>query len=86
MLDSLVIIIAFMGIFFGAAILLAIIVFSTQSRNLKIKRDHELALERIELEKERLSKGIIMIPCQYCGGLVPQTSAFCPNCGAKRVA
>jgi len=86
MFDSLVIIIAFMGIFFGAAILLAIIVFSTQSRNLKIKRDHELALERIELEKERLSKGIIMIPCQYCGGLVPQTSAFCPNCGAKRVA
>jgi hypothetical protein len=75
-----------MGIFFGAAILLAIIVFSTQSRNLKIKRDHELALERIELEKERLSKGIIMIPCQYCGGLVPQTSAFCSNCGAKRVA
>jgi len=86
MYDSLVIVIAFMGIFFGAAILLAIIVFSTQSRNLKIKRDHELALERIELEKERLSKGIIMIPCQYCGGLVPQTSAFCPNCGAKRVA
>jgi len=86
MFDSLVIVIAFMGIFFGAAILLAIIVFSTQSRNLKIKRDHELALERIELEKERLSKGIIMIPCQYCGGLVPQTSAFCPNCGAKRVA
>jgi Zn finger protein HypA/HybF involved in hydrogenase expression len=86
MFDSLAIVIAFMGIFFGAAILLAIIVFSTQSRNLKIKRDHELALERIELEKERLSKGIIMIPCQYCGGLVPQTSAFCPNCGAKRVA
>ena len=86
MFDSLVIVIAFMGIFFGAAILLAIIVFSSQSRNLKNKRDHELALERIELEKERLSKGIIMIPCQYCGGLVPQTSAFCPNCGAKRVA
>ncbi len=86
MSDSLIVIIAFMGIFFGAAILLAIIVFSTQSRNLKNKRDHELALERIELEKERLSKGIIMIPCQYCGGLIPQTSPFCANCGAKRVS
>jgi hypothetical protein len=84
MSDGLAIIIAFMGIFFGAAILLAIVVFSTQSRNLKNKRDHELALERIELEKECISKGIIMIPCQYCGGLVPQTSALCPNCGAKR--
>jgi hypothetical protein len=86
MSDGLAIVIAFMGIFFGAAILLAIIVFSTQSRNLKSKREHELALERIELEKERLIKGIIMIPCQYCGSLVPQTSTFCPNCGAKKTA
>jgi hypothetical protein len=86
MFDGLAIVIAFMGIFFGAAIILAIIVFSTQSRNLKNKREHELALERIELEKERLIKGIIMIPCQYCGGLVPQTSVFCPNCGAKKRA
>jgi hypothetical protein len=86
MSDGLAIVIAFMGIFFGAAILLAIVVFSTQSRSIKNKREHELALERIELEKECVSKGIIMIPCQYCGGLVPQTSALCPNCGAKRVA
>ena len=86
MFDGLTVVIAFMGIFFGAAIILAIIVFSTQSRNLKNKREHELALERIELEKERLIKGIIMIPCRYCGGLVPQTSAFCPNCGAKKIA
>ncbi len=84
MSDSLIVIVAFMAIFFGAAILLAIVVFGSQSRNEKSKREHELALERIELEKERLSKGIIMIPCQYCGGLVPQASAECPNCGAKR--
>jgi hypothetical protein len=72
--------------FFGAAILLAIVVFGTQSRNEKNKREHQLALERIELEKERLNKAIIMIPCQYCGGLVPQASPSCPNCGAKRAA
>ncbi len=86
MSDSLIVIIAFMGIFFGAAILLAIVVFGSQSRNEKNKREHELALERIELEKERLSKGIIMIPCQYCGGLVPQALVECPNCGAKRAS
>ncbi len=86
MSDSLIVIVAFMGIFFWAAILLAIVVFGSQSRNEKSKREHELALERIELEKEGLSKGIIMIPCQYCGGLVPQVSAECPNCGAKRAS
>ena len=86
MSDSLIVIVAFMGIFFGAAILLAIVVFGSQLRNEKNKREHELALEQIELEKERLGKGIIMIPCQYCGGLVPQASAECPNCGAKRAS
>ena len=84
MSDGLTVIVAFMGIFFNAAILLAIVVFSAQSRNEKNKRDHELALERIELEKERLNKAIIMIPCQYCGGLVPQALAECPNYGAKK--
>ena len=86
MSDSLTFVVVFFGIFFGAAILLSIVVFSAQSRNEKNKREHELALERIELEKERLSKGIIMIPCQYCGGLVPQASTECPNCGAKRAS
>jgi hypothetical protein len=85
MFDGLIVVVAFMGIFFGAAILLAIVVFRAQSRNEKSKREHELALERIELEKERLSKAIIMIPCKYCGGLIPQGSTFCLNCGAKRV-
>jgi len=84
MSDGLIVIVAFMGIFFSAAILLAIVVFRAQSRNEKNRREHELALERIELEKERLRKAIIMNPCQYCGGLVPQGSAECPNCGAKR--
>ena len=73
----------FIIIFFGAAIILAIVVFGVQSRNMKNKREHELAMEKLELEKERLSKAIIMVPCKYCGGLVPQASVECPNCGAK---
>ena len=64
MSDNVIFIVAFLGIFFGAAILLAIVVFGSQSRNEKNKREYQLALERIELEKERLSKAIIMIPCQ----------------------
>lgn len=27
---------------------------------------------------------VVLIPCTYCSGLMPQTSTICPNCGAKR--
>ena len=37
-------------------------------------------------EKETIIKEIVMIPCKYCGGLMPQASVFCPNCGARRTA
>jgi len=29
-------------------------------------------------------KEVVLIPCSYCGSLMPQTSVFCPNCGARR--
>jgi hypothetical protein len=34
-------------------------------------------------EKEVIRE-VVMIPCKYCGGLMPQTETVCPNCGAKR--
>ncbi|MDH5375083.1 MAG: zinc ribbon domain-containing protein [Candidatus Bathyarchaeota archaeon] len=37
-------------------------------------------------EKETIVKEVVMIPCKYCGGLMPQTSIYCPHCGAKRKA
>lgn len=40
--------------------------------------------EIIVKEKETIIKEIVMISCKYCGSLMPQTSIFCPNCGAKR--
>lgn len=86
MADSSVIMITFFGVFFGAAIVLAVIVFTSKSRDEKSKREHELAMERINIEKERARKEIIMIPCKYCGGVMPQDATFCPNCGAKRTA
>ena len=36
------------------------------------------------IQKEVITKEIVMIPCEYCSGLMPQTSFFCPNCGAQR--
>ena len=34
-------------------------------------------------EKE-IVREVVMIPCKYCGALMPQTETTCPNCGAKR--
>jgi ribosomal protein L40E len=35
-------------------------------------------------EKEVIIKEVVMVTCDYCGALLPQTATFCPNCGAKR--
>lgn len=37
-------------------------------------------------EKEVITKEVVMIPCKYCGALMPQTAQFCPHCGARRKA
>ena len=41
-------------------------------------------VQAIPIQKEVITKEIVMLPCGYCGGLMPQTYFFCPNCGAKR--
>jgi hypothetical protein len=33
-----------------------------------------------------VEREVVMIPCQYCGSLFPQTVTTCPNCGAQRKA
>jgi hypothetical protein len=33
-----------------------------------------------------VEREVVMIPCKYCGSLMPQTALSCPNCGAKRTA
>lgn len=36
------------------------------------------------MEREVITREVVMIKCKYCGGLMLQTSTFCPNCGARR--
>jgi hypothetical protein len=31
-----------------------------------------------------VEREVVMIPCQYCGSLFPQTETTCPKCGAQR--
>lgn len=35
-------------------------------------------------EREVIIKEIVMVKCDYCGALMPQTATFCPNCGGAR--
>jgi hypothetical protein len=36
--------------------------------------------------RETIIKEVVMIPCKYCGGLMPNTSFLCPNCGARKTS
>ncbi len=27
---------------------------------------------------------VVLTPCKYCGGLMPQAALFCPECGARK--
>jgi hypothetical protein len=50
---------------------------------------HELELRRATAQKEvvkEVRQEVVMIPCRYCGGLIPDTSVFCSNCGARRAS
>jgi hypothetical protein len=41
-------------------------------------------IQQIKEVKETITKEVVLIPCAFCGGLMPQTATFCPNCGARR--
>ena len=91
MVDPILIITSVLGFFvlmiFGA------LVFAYYSG--KKDQEHELAMKTAEQkdggtsaakEKETIIREVVMIPCQYCGGLMDQTATFCSNCGARRKA
>jgi hypothetical protein len=44
----------------------------------------ELQVIRPAGSKAAREKEVIMIPCEYCETLMPETSTSCPNCGAPR--
>ena len=44
----------------------------------------EIIVAKPSATHEEVIREVFLIPCAYCGGLMPQTSLFCPNCGARR--
>jgi transcription elongation factor Elf1 len=57
-----------------------------EARNRQKASQQSPSAPSIVKEKETIIKEIVMIPCKYCGALMPQTAIFCSNCGAKRTA
>ena len=72
--------IVFLSLFFvfGLPIIFVIVYF------LKVHKPLEQA--RIAAPREVVVREVVMVPCQYCGGLMPSTVVQCPSCKAPRKA
>ncbi len=85
-------VIPILAIVFGSFLGIVITVFAYITYSEKKERQYQLALaqlkgqasERETKERETIIKEIVMVPCQYCGSLNPETSLSCSHCGAGR--
>jgi hypothetical protein len=88
MMDSVMIV--FLALFFTIGILcvIAFLIFYLEH----VRKPLELArmgkydeyTGSKKIKEKVIVKEVVMLPCQYCGSLMPQTSLFCPHCGARR--
>ena len=76
MVDAALIVFLSLFFVFGLPIVFVIIYF------LKVHKPLEQA--RIETPREVIVREVVMVPCQYCGGLMPTTATQCPSCRAPR--
>jgi hypothetical protein len=76
MSDAVTIILVTMFFVFGFPIIFLIFYFA------KVHKPLEKA--RIETPREVIVKEIVMVPCDYCHGLMRETDTQCPHCKAPR--
>ena len=76
MFDPTVMIIAIFFFVFGLPMIFLIVFFTKVHKPLEQKR--------IETPKEVIVREVVMVPCEYCGGLMPTTAIQCPSCKAPR--
>jgi len=48
------------------------------------EKELESFKDMILRQEEKLTKDVVMVQCDYCAVLIPETSTSCTNCGAKR--
>jgi hypothetical protein len=56
-------------------------------RNLQAKGGGEILVAKPSVttpSTKKVVREVVLISRNYCGGLMPQTALFCPNCGARR--
>ncbi|MBN1245060.1 zinc ribbon domain-containing protein [Candidatus Bathyarchaeota archaeon] len=68
----------------GIVLILVGIIMKTKEKTLPVQTTFSSQNNAVTKEKETIVKEVVMLPCQYCGSLMPQTSLFCPHCGARR--
>ena len=44
----------------------------------------QIFVTKPSVSNKEVVREVVLIPCAYCGGLMPQTSTICPSCGARR--
>ena len=76
MVDATLIILAMFFFVFGLPMIFLIVYF--------LKVHKPLEQKKIETPREVIVKEIVMVPCQYCGGLMLTTATQCPNCKSPR--
>ena len=84
-------VIPILAIVFGSFLGIIVVVFAYVAYTEKKERQYQLALAQLkisasekETEEKEIIKEVVMIPCRYCGSLMPQTALSCSNCGAGR--
>ena len=76
MADAALIIFITLFFVFGLPMIFLIVYF------LKVHKPIEQA--RVQTPREVIVKEVVMVPCDYCHGLMPTTATECPHCKAPR--
>jgi len=76
MIDTALIVFITLFFTFGLPMIFMIVYF------LRVHRPLEQA--KITTPREVIVKEVVMVPCQYCHGLMPTTATQCPHCKAPR--
>lgn len=75
----------FFLIFFGFCAIIILVVIVGAVYLARAQKSKPATQEERVIEKETI-KEVVLIPCLYCGSLMPQSALFCSTCGAGRKA
>lgn len=87
-MDSVMIIFLVFLFTFGIPSVVAFLIFYFE----RVRKPLELAkmgkydesTESQNIKEKVIVREVVMLPCPYCGGFMPQTAIFCPHCGARK--